>query len=60
MLDFLSYIPNCIGSYTHDLYQAEALQITDKFEEQSLLKRTECVAHISRLERGVGEFGITV
>lgn len=33
VLDFLSYIPNCIGSYTHDLYQAEALQITDKFEE---------------------------
>ena len=33
MLDFLSYIPNAIGSYTHDLYQAEALQITDKFEE---------------------------
>lgn len=30
-LDFLSYIPNCIGSYTHDLYQAEAAQITDKF-----------------------------
>lgn len=32
-LDFLSYIPNCIGSYTHDLYEAEAAQITDKFEE---------------------------
>lgn len=32
-LDFLSYIPNCIGSYTHDLYQAEAAQITDKFSE---------------------------
>lgn len=32
-LDFLSYIPNCIGSYTHDLYQAEAAQISDKFEE---------------------------
>ena len=33
VLDFLSYIPNAIGSYTHDLYQAEVLQITDKFEE---------------------------
>ena len=32
-LDFLSYIPNAIGSYTHDLYEAEAHQITDKFEE---------------------------
>ena len=28
-LDFLSYIPNCIGSYTHDLYEAEASQISD-------------------------------
>jgi len=33
VLDFLSYIPNCIGSYTHDLYQAEASQIGDKFDE---------------------------
>ena len=31
-LDFLSYIPNCIGSYTHDLYEAEASQNTGKFE----------------------------
>lgn len=33
VLDFLSYIPNCVGSYTHDLYEAEATQISDKFEE---------------------------
>lgn len=33
VLDFLSYIPNCIGSYTHDLYQAEATHIEDKFQE---------------------------
>ncbi len=32
-LDFLSYIPTAIGSYTHDLYEAEAAQITDKFTE---------------------------
>ena len=32
-LDFLSYIPNCVGSYTHDLYEAEASQISDKFEK---------------------------
>lgn len=32
-LDFLSYIPNCLGSYTHDLYEAEASQIGDKFEQ---------------------------
>ena len=33
VLDFLSYIPNCIGSYTHDLYEAESVIIEDKFEE---------------------------
>lgn len=33
VLDFLSYIPNSIGSYTHDLYSAEAAQIEDKFKE---------------------------
>ena len=37
VLDFLSYIPNCIGSYTHDLYISEATQISDKFEEVQLL-----------------------
>ncbi|MBQ6177872.1 MAG: hypothetical protein IJK29_11785, partial [Bacteroidales bacterium] len=38
VLDFLAYIPNAIGSYTHDLYQAEAAQIGDRFEEvQGLL-----------------------
>lgn len=43
-LDFLSYIPNCIGSYTHDLYQAEAAQISDKFEEaqELILCATRC------------------
>lgn len=33
VLDFLSYIPNSIGSYTYDLYSAEAAQIEDKFKE---------------------------
>jgi hypothetical protein len=37
VLDFLSYIPNSIGSYTHDLYQAEASQISDKFEDVQML-----------------------
>lgn len=39
-LDFLSYIPNCIGSYTHDLYEAEATQISDKFTEVQELIHT--------------------
>ena len=39
-LDFLSYIPNAIGSYTHDLYQAEATQLEDKFEQVQELIHT--------------------
>lgn len=30
VLDLLAYIPNCIGSYTHDLYEAEAIQVQEK------------------------------
>ena len=33
VLDCIAYIPNCIGSYTHDLYEAEAMQVQDKFNE---------------------------
>ena len=32
-LDFLSYIPNAIGSYTHDLYEAEANEIIEGWRE---------------------------
>lgn len=37
VLDFLSYIPNAIGSYTNELYEAEATVIEDKFEEVQVL-----------------------
>lgn len=30
LLSMLAYIPNCIGSYTHDLYEAEAVQVQEK------------------------------
>ena len=33
ILDALAYIPNCIGSYTHDLYEAEAIQVSEKYNE---------------------------
>ena len=33
VLDFLSYIPNAIGSYTHDLYEAEAAQVEDRMQD---------------------------
>ena len=32
-LDFLSHIPNAIGSYTHDLYEAEAAQVKDRMDD---------------------------
>ena len=52
-LDFLSYIPNCVGSYTHDLYEAEASQISDKFEEvhhqRHVCRRPSCRGgHVAR------------
>ena len=33
ILDALAYIPNCIGSYTHDLYEAEAEQVSSKYND---------------------------
>ena len=33
VLGVLAYIPNCIGSYTHDLYEIEAAQVQTKFDE---------------------------
>jgi hypothetical protein len=33
VLDMLAYIPNCIGSYTHDLYEIEALNVKDRVKE---------------------------
>lgn len=39
ILDFLAYIPNAIGHYTHDLYEAEAAQVQDRFDQvNELLK----------------------
>lgn len=33
ILDILAFIPNCIGSYTHDLYQAEAVQVNEEYQK---------------------------
>lgn len=42
VLGVLSYIPNCIGSYTHDLYEIEAAQVQAKFDElQAPLKQRQ-------------------
>lgn len=45
VLGVLSYIPNCIGSYTHDLYEIEAAQVQQKFSDlqEPLAKRQELV-----------------
>ncbi len=48
-LDFLSYIPNCIGSYTHDLYEAEASQISDRFEEVQQLMTAGVIVGIDKI-----------
>ena len=32
-LDFLSYVPNAIGSYTQDLYENEAAQVEDRMKD---------------------------
>ena len=58
VLDFLSYIPNAIGSYTHDLYQAEALQITDKFEEvQQLIYVRDTMYTSLQAQADIARFG---
>ncbi len=31
VLDFLAYVPNAIGSWTHDMYEIEALQVQDTY-----------------------------
>ena len=31
VLDFLAYVPNAVGSWTHDMYELEALQVKDTY-----------------------------
>ena len=52
ILDALAYIPNCIGSYTHDLYEAEAMQVSDKYNELMplLQKRDKMYEEASKVE----------
>ena len=59
-LDFLSYIPNCIGSYTHDLYEAEATIIEDKFEEiQELIYTRDTMYTDLQAKADVAHTGMT-
>ena len=40
-LSLLSYIPNCIGSYTNALYETEAAQVQQKYDEVVPMSRAE-------------------
>lgn len=45
VLDMIAYIPNCLGSYTHDLYESEALNVEQKLKELTpLLKKRDQMA----------------
>ena len=48
VVGILSYVPNCIGSYTHDLYEIEAAQVQLKFDSlQAPLKaRSDTINHV--------------
>lgn len=45
VLGVLAYVPNCIGSYTHDLYEIEAAQVQQKFDalHQPLKQRQDSI-----------------
>ena len=55
ILDALAYIPNCIGSYTHDLYEAEAIQVSEKYNElMPLINKRDALADSLRAQIGSG------
>ena len=33
VLDFLAYVPNAIGSWTHDMYELEAMQVQETYNQ---------------------------
>jgi hypothetical protein len=33
VLDLLAYVPNAVGSWTHDMYELEALQVMDSYDK---------------------------
>ena len=47
VLGVLAYIPNCIGSYTQDLYEIESSQVQEKFNalQQPLKQRQDSIDH---------------
>lgn len=65
-LGMLAYVPNCIGSYTHDLYEIEAAQVQEKLkdlhpkinERDSLLRKS--MAEYETAKNGLEQTGSTV
>ena len=56
ILDALAYIPNCIGSYTHDLYENEAEQVSGKYNELlPLLKKRDDMMEKAKTAREGGQ-----
>ncbi len=59
ILDALAYIPNCIGSYTHDLYEAEAVQVSEKYNQlMPLIKKRDEMYEKESAKIETGDKGI--
>ena len=65
VLGVLAYVPNCIGSYTHDLYEIEAAQVQTKFDQlhAPLKQRQDSIMKYQELaetvKNGMKEAGVT-
>lgn len=58
VLSFLSYIPNAIGSYAHDLYDSEAIQVEDTYDHIcDLLQTRDSLYNISYSEAATAHGG---
>lgn len=56
MLDALAFIPNSIGAYTKNLYEAEAVQVQDKYDKMApLLKKRDKLVDSLEAKTGVAK-----
>ena len=65
VLGVLAYVPNCIGSYTHDLYEIEAAQVQTKFDQlhEPLKQRQDSIMKYQEIaetvKNGMQKEGVT-
>ena len=65
VLGVLAYIPNCVGSYTHDLYEIEAAQVQSKFDDlhEPLKQRQDSIDHYMAIAKttvdGMNKAGVS-